>query len=151
MTATIIEIDISRHCSGWPDINECLENAIHKALHGAGHNKPSEISLVLADDAFVQSLNKTYRNKDKPTNVLSFQQEPDSAPHLGDIIMALETIQNEARAQNKSFNDHATHLTVHGTLHLLGFDHESDEEAEEMEALEVEILQNLGIKNPYET
>lgn len=117
----------------------------------------SEISIVLADDDFVQTLNKTYRDKDKPTNVLSFpqteQDEFDDAMgeiSLGDVIIAYDVIDREAKEQSKDFYDHLRHMLVHGTLHLMHFDHLDDDQAEEMEALEVVILCKMGIKNPYE-
>lgn len=141
------EINIDVRCDAWPDMNARIERAALAALEGAKHG--GELSIVLADDAFIQQLNKQYRSKDKPTNVLSFPQDhPDM---LGDIILAHETIATEANDQNKSFENHVTHLIVHGVLHLLGLDHEDDKEADEMEALEIKILLHLGIKNPYET
>jgi probable rRNA maturation factor len=144
-----VVIDISALCLEWPDISSLLENAVLAALKGAGYAHPTEVSIVLSDDAFIQTLNKQWRGKDKPTNVLSFPQ--DEPGMLGDIIMAYETIAREAREQSKTFNNHAIHLTVHGILHLLGHDHEAGEKEEaEMEALEIRILEGLGIKNPYE-
>ena len=108
-------------------------------------HEPLEMTVVLADDAFVKELNGTYRGKNKPTNVLSFPSDS----HLGDVVLAFETVEREAAEQGKSFKAHATHLLVHGTLHLLGHDHEQEAEAEEMEALEVKILKKLGVANPY--
>ena len=112
----------------------------------------AELSVVFSNDEQIQVLNKDYRGKDKPTNVLSFPQDGGEVPGLlvlGDIILAYETIAREAEEQEKDFFDHLTHLIVHGVLHLLGYDHENDQEAEEMEALEVEILRILEVKNPY--
>jgi probable rRNA maturation factor len=111
-----------------------------------------EISIVLADDAFVQDLNRKYRNIDMPTNVLSFAADDDDGLGpclLGDVILAFETVQREADAAGKPMPDHVSHLVVHGTLHLLGFDHEDEREAIEMEALETAILARLGIADPY--
>lgn len=105
-----------------------------------------EITVVLADDKFIKSLNRDFRGKDKPTNVLSF---PGEEEHLGDIVLALETIECEADAQGKSFKDHTKHLLVHGTLHLLGYDHERDIEAQIMEEKEIKILKKLKVNNPY--
>jgi probable rRNA maturation factor len=145
-----VEIDISRQSESWPeDIEDSVQYAVLTALSMAGFSGDAEVSIVLADDPFVQELNKTYRGKDKPTNVLSFPQDEDA--HLGDIVMAYETIAREAEEQNKDFDDHVTHMIVHGTLHLLGFDHEEDDEAEEMESLEIKVLAALGLQNPYES
>lgn len=113
-----------------------------------GIEEDRAIALVLSDDEQVQELNRDYRGKDKPTNVLSFpSDEPDE---WGDIILSYQTIAREAAAQGKSFQDHTTHLLLHGVLHLLGYDHENPEEAEEMESLETALLSQLAIANPYE-
>lgn len=116
-----------------------------------------EVAVVLADDSFVQELNCNYRGKDKPTNVLSFPsgdfsdslQSQSLSINLGDIIIAFETVLKESIEQNKSFREHCTHLLIHGFLHLLGYDHEDGCEAEQMEGMEIKILRNLGINNPY--
>lgn len=114
-----------------------------------------EINFVLVNDDFIQAYNKTYRNMDKPTNVLSFpyeadEHEPDTdVTMLGDVYLAFETIEREAKEQNKPFWNHFTHLAIHGFLHQLGYDHQTDTEAEEMEALEVKILKTLQIPDPY--
>ena len=115
------------------------------------------MTVVLADDAFIHELNKTYRGKDKATNVLSFPnpdfssvtRHPSPVTHLGDLVLALETVEREAAEQGKKAKDHAVHLLVHGTLHLLGYDHEQDKEAARMERLEIKILKGLGVGNPY--
>lgn len=120
-----------------------------------------EVSVRLTDDAEVQTLNREYRQKDKPTNVLSFPMvqpdlleglanSDDGEVLLGDIVLARETCAREAEEKSVAFADHATHLIVHGTLHLLGYDHQGDSEAEAMEALERAILATLGIDDPYE-
>ena len=117
---------------------------------------PGEIVLVLAGDSEVQILNREWRGHDKPTNVLSFPANPDmplpdgAEPLLGDVIIAYETAAREAAEQSKSVSDHATHLIVHGILHLLGYDHDTEPEAEAMAARERAILASLGIKDPYE-
>jgi probable rRNA maturation factor len=116
-----------------------------------------EISLLLTDDAQVRQLNRDYRHKDKPTNVLSFPALDDDTPIppegpvlLGDVIIARETTEREAYEESKSLKNHLSHLVVHGVLHLLGYDHIEDDEAEEMESLERSILGALGVPDPYE-
>lgn len=146
------QIDIFIHEGPWEDAFPALsvlaENAVNETLAHC-ECAASEISLVFADDAFIQDLNKRYRNMDKPTNVLSFPQ--DDGINLGDVILAFETIKKEAAEQDKTPQDHLTHLIVHGTLHLLGLDHENDDEAHQMESLEITVLEALGVKNPYAT
>ena len=119
-----------------------------------------EIAIRLTDDAEVQALNRDFRGKDKPTNVLSFPQVQDDLLEslansddgeilLGDIVLARETCMREAEEKGVSVVDHATHLIIHGTLHLVGYDHMDDASATAMEALEVKALASLGIANPY--
>lgn len=145
------DIDILMNEPGWesalPEVEELLTRAVNTALEHLGASKVYEISLVLTNDTEIQELNRAWRGKDKPTNVLSFPQDEDAL--LGDIILALGVVEREAAEQSKTLTDHTAHLTVHGLLHLLGYDHEEDNEAEEMEALEIAICQKLGIKNPY--
>ena len=123
----------------------------------------AELSLVLAGDDQVRALNRDYRGQDKPTNVLSFpnMEAPGESPWadaggdrrgpslLGDIVVARETLLREAQAQQKHAQDHLSHLVVHGVLHLLGYNHADDGEADEMEGCEIRILQSLGIADPY--
>lgn len=120
----------------------------------------AEVSVRLTDDAEVHALNRQYRGKDKPTNVLSFpmvqrdlldalRNTDDGEQLIGDIVLAAETVAREAADKGVSVPDHATHLIVHGALHLLGYDHETDDEAERMEALEREVLGRLGLSDPY--
>lgn len=123
-------------------------------IRSAWHSHlPAEISLVLADDAFVHQLNFKYRNKDCPTNVLSFETgnvPPKGVLWLaGDIIVAYETILKEAKAQNKSFEAHLAHLLIHGTLHLQGYDHLEELEAQKMEKTEIKLMKALGYDDPY--
>lgn len=111
-----------------------------------------ELSVLLTNDAAQQGLNKQWRNMDKPTNVLSFPQiEPFEDPigMIGDISLAIETLQTEAESQHINLDDHLKHLALHGFLHILGYDHLSDQEANEMESLETKILATLGVENPY--
>jgi probable rRNA maturation factor len=105
------------------------------------------LTILLSDDKKLHSLNITFRGKDKPTNVLSFPARQDD--YLGDVALAYGVTAREARAQKKPFADHATHLVVHGVLHLLGYDHETARAAKTMEPLETKILSELGIADPY--
>jgi probable rRNA maturation factor len=109
------------------------------------------VTVVFESDAQVALLNRDFRGKDKPTNVLSFPmlEIEDGRFMLGDLVLARGVIEREAQEQGKSFNDHLTHLIVHGTLHLAGYDHMEEGEAEEMESLEIRILADMGIENPY--
>ncbi len=142
-----ITIEINKHSDNWPPHSDSIvERGINAVLDQQNINQ-AEASVVLANNDFVQTLNRDYRGQDKPTNVLSF---PQDLPMLGDIVFAYETVAQEAKEQDKSFDDHLLHLTIHGVLHLLGHDHMNDEEAEEMENLEIELLSKLGVKNPYE-
>ena len=119
----------------------------------------ASVAVALIDDRAMRKLNRTYRGKDKPTNVLSFPagEAPEDQPEdkrargwpLGDVAIALGTIEREAKAQGKTVGDHVTHLMVHAVLHLLGYDHESDPDAEQMEVLERKALAALGIADPY--
>lgn len=116
-----------------------------------------EAAVLLADDAAVQALNRQFRAQDKPTNVLSFPA-PDASPppdagqagHLGDIVLAYGVCAAEAAAQGKRLADHLAHLTIHGLLHLRGYDHIDEDEAEAMEELERELLARLGVSDPYD-
>jgi probable rRNA maturation factor len=121
--------------------------------------RPVELSIRLTSDSEVKALNARWRGKDKPTNVLSFPQlEPEEldsiAPGpelmLGDIVLARGVCEREAQEKGVSLEEHATHLLVHGTLHLLGYDHQDDGSAEDMESREVRALERLGISDPYE-
>jgi probable rRNA maturation factor len=115
----------------------------------------AELAVMLTDDDHIRVLNASFRGKDKPTNVLSFpaaqpEVQPDDAPRLlGDIAIAYQTVRREAEAEGKSFADHLSHLAVHGFLHLVGYDHETDGDAEVMEGAERAILARLGIADPY--
>lgn len=146
-----------------PDVERLVDAAILACLRRACPAlEEAEISVVLVDDATQRILNETWREKDRPTNVLSFpatdtvagavpQREFPGVPlSLGDISLAFETIHAEAAEQGKSLGDHVVHLVVHGVLHLLGYDHVDDRDALVMEALEIEILAGIGIKDPYD-
>ncbi len=112
-----------------------------------------EICFVFSNDDQVQTLNKTYRHQDKPTNVLSFPVSPSAQDHtdapLGDVVFAIETILNESKSAEKPIEHHLCHLIVHGVLHLLGYDHENEPDALAMEELERNILLHLGVPDPY--
>ena len=123
-----------------------LRRAARITLESSGR-KGGDLTLLLADDARLHALNLSFRAKDKPTNVLSFPARADD--YLGDVAIAYGVTQREAREQGKSFSHHATHLAVHGVLHLLGYDHETARAAKIMEPLEVAILGELGIGDPY--
>ncbi|MBX3487332.1 MAG: rRNA maturation RNase YbeY [Candidatus Paracaedibacteraceae bacterium] len=140
------------------DWDSVLTEITHVVLSEFDFDRNVDVNIKLTNDAEIQILNREFRNKDKPTNVLSFPSMteddldylPDDAHfHLGDIALAYETIQHEANDQEKTLQNHVLHLTVHGLLHLLGFDHETDAEADEMETLEVDILAKQSIPNPY--
>jgi len=114
--------------------------------------RSAELSVTLTSDRAIRTLNRRWRGKDKPTNVLSFPapaQRRGAPRHLGDVVIAYETVASEAAAEGKAFGHHLAHLAVHGFLHLLGYDHESDRQAEAMERRERRILAGLGIPDPY--
>jgi probable rRNA maturation factor len=159
-------IDISIQDPIWDklgDIETIVCDAATKALESAimpkfAYGKALEMSLVLANDGLVQVLNREYRGKDSPTNVLSFasldgedfEAEMLVEPlNIGDVILSYQTIERECQEQGKFFLEHVKHLTVHGVLHLLGYDHQDDNEATDMETLEIRILEQLGVQNPY--
>lgn len=140
-----------------PGLEELARSAVQAAFVGAALKDPAcEVAVLFTDDAAIAEINAEWRGKDKPTNVLSFPTPddmpvPEGEPRLlGDIVLAHGVIAREAEEQGKTLRDHTAHLIVHGTLHLLGYDHEADDEAEEMEALETRILKGLGISDPYE-
>jgi len=147
------DMDITVQCEEWrealSDIESVVETAISRVLSVLEAPKLGELSIALIDDVEIQRLNRDYRNKNKPTNVLSFPDE-GPAPLLGDIVLALETIMQEAAEKSISVKDHVTHLVMHGFLHLQGYDHETEDTAAAMEALEIKALKTLNIDNPYE-
>ena len=144
-------VDVMINAKAWktaaPAIKKIVERAVAAALTAERIKNPVELSVVLATDAAVQKLNKAYSGKDKPTNVLSFPAGDPSL--LGDVVLAYGTVAREARTEEKPFQNHVSHLVVHGVLHLLGYDHEQVPEAEKMEARETKILAGLGIPDPY--
>jgi probable rRNA maturation factor len=136
------------------DLDAVAEQSVLAALE---HSKAklkgaAELSILLTNDAEQQELNREWRGKDSSTNVLSFPQIEPFGPVrgiLGDITLARETLEREAAEQGVTFTDHFRHLVVHGFLHILGYDHLTDEEAQQMEGLETEILASLGVADPY--
>lgn len=156
MTAGATMIDVTVEAPWEP----AAETAVREAIATAAAALPAasgEVSVVLTDDARIRKLNRDWRKVDKPTNVLSFpalaRPGPGGAPAglIGDIVIAYETTAREAAAEGKTFAHHLAHLAVHGFLHLLGYDHETDSEAEEMERLETRILARLDVPDPYRT
>ena len=141
-----------------PDAEAVIHRAIATAaeIAHADHGE-AELAVMLTDDAGIRTLNSNWRGIDKPTNVLSFLAlqptgpvGPDDAPRmLGDIAIAYQTTRKEADDEKKPFEHHLSHLAVHGYLHLIGYDHENDADADIMEGLETEILAQLGIPDPY--
>jgi len=152
------EIEILVEGGGWhtlPEAEGIVRSAIASALHAAALSclPGAELTVILADDARLRALNADWRGKDKPTNVLTFPaanpREASSSPLLGDVVIAWETLLREAGEEGKRPADHLAHLVVHGTLHLFGFDHLDDREAEDMERLEIAALAKLGVSDPY--
>lgn len=134
--------------AAWIEVLPGVERLVRKAARAAVGNRKRSLTIALADDRRVRSLNARDRKQDKPTNVLSYPS--DEREFLGDVVLARQTVWREAKSQGKTAADHVVHLVVHGTLHLMGYDHETSEaDAERMEALERRILAKLGIADPY--
>ena len=164
----MIQVELARE-GPWPDDDwdarsaRAVRAAAEATQHGGLATSPAlvEVSVRLTDDDEVRQLNARFRDKDHPTNVLSFpmiqpdllhtvtQNSDDGEVLLGDIVLAYGVCAAEAAEKDISVADHATHLMVHGTLHLLGYDHQGDDEAEQMEAVERDVLARLGIADPY--
>ena len=140
-----VEIDDDAWTKALPESAALVERAASLALGDVEGN----VVILLADDPHVQQINAQFRERDRPTNVLSFPAPDSARPHLGDLILAYGVCAAEAVEQGKSLSDHLSHLTVHGVLHLLGHDHEMDDEAEAMESEERRLLASLGIADPY--
>ena len=140
-----IEVEDAAWSAALPDVEAVVLRAATAALGAV----EGDLVVLLSDDAGVQDLNQRFRDKDRPTNVLSFPAAESAFPHLGDVVLGYAYCAAEAEAQGKTLSDHLSHLVVHGVLHLLGRDHEDDAEAEEMEAEEREILAELGVSDPY--
>lgn len=149
----MISFDLIVEDDSWATLGD-LDALCRKAFVAAGSVAPvpeGNIALLLADDATLHQLNLDFRSKDKPTDVLSFPSLPMDRPFLGDIAVAWGVSAADAEIQGKGLDAHLVHLLIHGYLHLLGYDHETDEEAAEMEALEIKALASLNIANPYQS
>lgn len=140
-----VEIDDEAWSETLPDVAAVVGRAASLALGDV----EGDVVVLLADDAHVRQINAQFRERDRPTNVLSFPAPDSARPHLGDLILAYGVCAAEAAEQGKSLSDHLSHLTVHGVLHLLGHDHAIDDQAEMMEAEERRLLASLGIADPY--
>ncbi len=144
-----VEVEADAWLEALPDAVARVRAAAEAALAGVRAEPGLEVTVLLTDDAEVAGMNAEFRDKAGPTNVLSFPAPDFARPHLGDIALAFETCAREAREQAKSLGDHLSHLVAHGVLHLLGWDHMTDAEADAMEALERTVLAGLGIADPY--
>ncbi|MBF2717351.1 rRNA maturation RNase YbeY [Agrobacterium vitis] len=158
-----LDVQIAIETDGWPDEAELEALSTRILDHAADFiaaegqpfaSMPAEVSLVFTGDTEIQAINSEWRGQDKPTNVLSFPAYPiepgdKPGPMLGDIVIARQTVEREAAELEKTITDHLTHLMVHGFLHLFGYDHMTEDEAEEMEGLETRILAGLGLSDPY--
>ncbi len=143
-----VEIDDPAWTSALPEAEDVAVRAAEAALKAA--SQVGGLTVLLADDEAVADLNTRFRGKAGPTNVLSFPAPDTARPHLGDIALAFGVCAGEARTQGKPLADHLTHLVAHGVLHLVGYDHITDTEAETMEALERQLLSGLGVPDPYD-
>jgi probable rRNA maturation factor len=145
-----VEVEDEAWLGAMPDVEALAERAAIAALaNGVESDAASGIVILLAADDAIRELNARFRGQDKPTNVLSFPAPPNPEGCLGDIALAYGVCAHEAEAQGKAFGDHLQHLVAHGVLHLLGYDHTDDADAERMESLERVILAGLGIADPY--
>ena len=140
-----VEIEDQAWAIALPASAAVAERAALAALDG----EAGDVAVLLSGDDDVQALNARFRGKDKPTNVLSFPAPESARPHLGDVALAYGVCRAEAQAQGKTLEHHLAHLVVHGVLHLLGYDHETDAEAETMEGTERAVLAGLGVPDPY--
>jgi probable rRNA maturation factor len=144
-----VEVEDLAWTSALPTASAVVERAAAAALEAVSDAAGGDVVVLLTDDTTIRDLNARFRDRDKATNVLSFPAAESARPHLGDLVLAYGVCAQEAVQQGKPLADHLTHLTVHGVLHLMGRDHEDDEEAEAMEAEERSILASLGVADPY--
>jgi probable rRNA maturation factor len=147
------KIDLMVDSKRWKDaakLKLVVRRAIAQAAAATRSTGGAELAIVLTDDSAIRALNRDWRGIDKATNVLSFPAKNGGPqPHLGDIVLAYETIAREAKSEHKPFAHHVAHLAVHGFLHLVGYDHERDKDARQMEQAERDILRQLKIPDPY--
>ena len=154
-----VQIDVIVRSARWrkrPTAPAIVKTAVFAAAKAVS-TPPAELAIVLDDDSAIRALNRKWRGRNAPTNVLSFPAPaaPDggkrakSSPYIGDIVIAYQTTAREAVAEGKPFKHHLAHLAIHGFLHLLGYDHERDRDAEVMERLERRILKRLAVPDPY--
>jgi probable rRNA maturation factor len=151
-----VEIDVIVRSARWrkrPTAKTIVKRAVLAAVEAVS-TPSTELAIVLTDDSAIQTLNRDWRGKNAPTNVLSFPaaapgKSRSAPPYIGDIVIAYQTAAREAVAERKPFNHHLAHLAVHGFLHLLGYDHENDRDAQKMERLERKILKRLAVPDPY--
>jgi len=154
-----VQIEIIVRSALWKK-RRTAQSVVKKAVLAAAKaasTAPAELAIVLSNDSTIQALNRDWRGKNAPTNVLSFPAGPRPgggksrapSPYIGDIVIAYQTTAREAVAEGKRFDHHLAHLAVHGFLHLLGYDHENDRDAEKMESLERRILARLAVPDPY--
>ncbi|MEM8833207.1 MAG: rRNA maturation RNase YbeY [Pseudomonadota bacterium] len=158
-----VDIDISLQDPEWEKlggVEKVVEESVKLTLKSAilpkiVLDRDTEVSIVLANNDLLHVLNREYRDKDKPSNILTFatldSEEPvtDGPLNLGDVFLSYETVMEEATDEGKFILDHVRHLIVHGVLHLLGYDHKQDDEATDMETLEIRILERMNVQNPY--
>jgi probable rRNA maturation factor len=147
-------IDVEMEDEAWraalPEVEALVHQAAQAAIDVSTPGDPERaVAILLTDDAAVADLNARFRGKPTSTNVLSFPAARSAYPHLGDVALAYGVCSGEAQAQGKSLADHLKHLVVHGVLHLLGYDHEAEADAEAMEQMECEILRRFGVADPY--
>jgi probable rRNA maturation factor len=148
-----LRIEVLVRSTRWkrhPDAARIVRRSV-AAAGAAASTREAGLAIVLTDDSAIRALNRQWRGRDAPTNVLSFPAAPsrEKPPHLGDIIIAYQTVAREARAEGKPFGHHLAHLAVHGFLHLLGYDHHNDRAARKMEGRETEILAGMRVPDPY--
>ena len=149
-----VDVQIAADDAGIP-ASDAIRDRVRRALDETNPGRDVDVSVRIVDEHEMRSLNRDYRNQDKSTNVLAFPAgdagfvPPGEMPLLGDIVVCAAVVAREAEEQGKLLDHHWSHMLVHGTLHLLGYDHNTDFDAEEMEALERRILDSLGIADPY--